>query len=105
MKKWLFKIGYNVSLINVDFPLPETPVTAIVRPKGNSTLIFFKLFPLQPFNVSFFSDFLLFLGTSIESSWFKNLAVIVEDFNIFSKVPSKIMLPPFFPAFGPISIM
>jgi hypothetical protein len=29
-----------------DFPLPDTPVTQIILPKGNSIETFFKLFPV-----------------------------------------------------------
>ena len=35
---------YNTSLTRVDFPEPDTPVTAVNTPNGNLTLIFFKLF-------------------------------------------------------------
>ena len=39
-------MGNNVSLMSVDLPLPETPVTHINEFKGKVTLISFKLFPL-----------------------------------------------------------
>ena len=35
-------------LTNVVFPLPEIPVINVKQPKGNFTLIFFKLFSLAP---------------------------------------------------------
>ena len=61
-----FKIGYKVSLIKVDFPLPETPVTPIMVPSGKLTETFFKLFPVAPFSESVLPfPFLRFLGTSI----------------------------------------
>ena len=46
----MFKIGYNVSFISVDLPLPETPQTPEIDPIGIFTFIFFKLFPEQPTN-------------------------------------------------------
>ena len=39
-------MGNNVSLMSVDLPLPETPVTHINEFKGKVTLTSFKLFPL-----------------------------------------------------------
>ena len=79
----MFKIGYSVSLIKVDFPLPETPVIAIIRPNGNSTFIFLRLFPLHPFKISLVSDFLLCFGIFIFSLLFKKFEVTVELFKIF----------------------
>ena len=35
---------YNTSFINVLFPEPDTPVIHINSPRGNLTLIFFRLF-------------------------------------------------------------
>jgi len=47
-------------------PLPETPVTQISLPKGNSTETFFKLFPVAPIKlIDFPFPFLLFFGISI----------------------------------------
>ena len=53
---------YNTSFTNVDFPEPETPVTQVNTPKGNCTLIFFKLFSVAPCtSITFdFNAFLLF---------------------------------------------
>ena len=42
-----------MSLINVDFPEPDTPVTEIRNPNGNSTLMFFRLFSCAPFTTIF----------------------------------------------------
>ena len=39
---------YNTSLINEDFPLPETPVTTMNEPNGNFTFTFFKLLQDAP---------------------------------------------------------
>ena len=41
------KTGNNVYLIKEDFPLPETPLTTINLPKGNSIVKFFRLPPDQ----------------------------------------------------------
>ena len=38
--------GYNVSLINVDFPEPETPVIHVNTPMGIFRLTDCKLFPV-----------------------------------------------------------
>ena len=48
-------MGCRVSFISVDLPLPDTPVTQMSFPKGNSSPTFFRLFlrPSQP------KDFLL----------------------------------------------
>ena len=40
----LASMGYTISLTKLDFPLPDTPVTAVINPTGNFTSIFFKLF-------------------------------------------------------------
>ena len=61
------KALYNVCKINVDLPLPDTPVTQVNVPTGIFKLTFFKLFPLAPLisiNLPFFAV-LLFLGIGI----------------------------------------
>ena len=59
-------MGYKVPLIKVDFPLPETPVTQIIFPKGNSTETFFRLLPDAPESLIVFPfPSRLVLGTSI----------------------------------------
>ena len=44
------KVGgkYKMSFINVDFPLPDTPVTTINLLRGIDTFIFFRLCSLAP---------------------------------------------------------
>ncbi|MNS53761.1 hypothetical protein D3C72_865260 [compost metagenome] len=89
----------------MDFPLPETPVTQIILPKGNSIETFFRLFPVAP--VSFRNFPLpsrLFDGTSIFICPLRNCAVMVSEARISAGVPSLMISPPYFPAFGPISI-
>ena len=34
--------------MSVDFPEPDTPVTQVNKPKGMSTVRFFKLLPVAP---------------------------------------------------------
>ena len=38
----------SVSLISVDLPEPETPVTQVIRPMGISAVTFFRLLPRAP---------------------------------------------------------
>src|ERR1017187_5190328 len=39
---------YRMSLTSVDFPDPETPVTAMKQPSGNATSTFFRLCSVAP---------------------------------------------------------
>ena len=98
-------MGCKVSLMRVDFPEPDTPVTTISVPKGNFTSTCFKLFPVQPHRVINFSLLRRIEGTSIFSSPLRYRAVSVCDFNISSGVPWKTTSPPFLPAFGPMSMI
>ena len=41
-------MGCSVSLMRVDLPEPDTPVTTMSFPSGNSTSISFKLLPFAP---------------------------------------------------------
>ena len=86
----------KISLTNVDFPLPDTPVTTLNFPKGNFTLIFFKLCSLAPLT-SKNNPFPLrrFLGTSIFSFPDKYFPVIEFSQSIISSgVPAQITCPP-----------
>ena len=51
----------KISVINVDFPEPDTPVTDINFPKGKFTVKFFKLFSYAPLMTIF--SFFPFLRT------------------------------------------
>ena len=51
----------KISVINVDFPEPDTPVTDINLPKGKFTVKFFKLFSFAPLMTIF--SFFPFLRT------------------------------------------
>ena len=87
---FLLKLFHKVSSTNVDFPPPETPVTQVKIPKGNFTLIFFKLFPEAPFTTIFLLLFinLLFKGTLILSFPDKYLPVkLFSELIIFFKLP------------------
>src|SRR5258706_15414717 len=60
------RIGYRVSLISVDFPLPLTPVTTINFPSGKSAFTLFRLFPFAPFSCKVLPlPFLLSFGNEI----------------------------------------
>ena len=62
-----FKAWYNVCNINVDFPLPETPVMQVKLPVGILRFTLFKLFPVAPListNLPFLAR-RLFFGISI----------------------------------------
>ena len=59
-----FRALYKVCKINVDLPLPETPVTHVKLPKGILRLTFLRLFPEAPLiskNLPYFAN-LLVLG-------------------------------------------
>ena len=81
----LDNILHNISFTRVLLPLPETPVTHINLPSGNSTEIFFKLFSLHPVNlIDLPFPFLRFFGTSIFSLPERYLPVILLSFFITS---------------------
>ena len=87
-----------------DLPLPDTPVTQINLPNGNSTSTFFRLFPFAPFSqIDFPFPFLRLTGISIFIFPFRYCEVIVSVLSISDGVPEKTTSPPRRPAFGPIS--
>ena len=43
-----FKALYNVCIIRVDLPLPDTPVTQVKLPNGIFRFTLFKLLPVAP---------------------------------------------------------
>ncbi len=45
---WVATARNRVSLISVDFPEPDTPVTQVNSPRGNSAVTFFKLLAVAP---------------------------------------------------------
>src|SRR5687767_2261244 len=97
---------YRISLINVDFPEPETPVIHTSFPSGMETSIPFKLFADA---LIILSDFplpsRLFFGTSI--CFRPDKYCPVSDFGctkICFGVPSAMTCPPCSPAAGPRSI-
>ncbi len=40
--------AYSVSLMSVDLPEPDTPVTQVMRPSGSFTVMFLRLLPRAP---------------------------------------------------------
>ena len=95
----------RISFTRLDFPLPETPVTQVNIPAGNPTVIFFRLCSRAPFTtIILLLAARLFWGISIFSFPDKYRAVIdCFDLITFSNVPDAAILPPCFPAPGPIS--
>ena len=92
-----FSRSYRVSIINEDFPLPETPVTQIKFPNGNKISRFFRLLvlTLKSLIVLNLFTFLLFVGTDIFLFLFKYCAVKLLLFFLISvNFPSVITLPP-----------
>ena len=87
------------------FPEPETPEMVTSLFKGNSTVIFFRLFSLHPFIqiLNFESRFFVFF--SICNFPFKYLEVNESDLIMFLKLPCTTIWPPLVPAYGPISII
>ncbi len=67
-----------------DFPEPLTPVTTVSASSGMSTLTFWRLFSVAPFNFIYLVGFLLSAGICIVFSPRKNLAVSVLDLRSFS---------------------
>ena len=97
-------MGCRVSLINVLFPEPDTPVTTISSPSGKVTSTSFRLLPLQPVSCSVLPlPSLRSLGISILRSPFKYCAVSVCVLSMSAGVPWKTTSPPLRPAFGPMS--
>ena len=82
----LFKVRFkalnNVCNTNVDFPLPDTPVTQVKLPNGIFKFTLSKLFPVAPViskNLPFFAS-LLFFGISILNLFERYLPVILSLF-------------------------
>ena len=83
----LCNAGYRIFLTKVVFPLPEIPVIQTNISKGKSTLIFFKLFSLQPVKIILFIIFFLDSGTGISISPVRYFAVRDSVFTILFKFP------------------
>ena len=99
------KYLYKISFTRLDLPEPETPVTAMNLPSGNSTSIFFRLFSCAPKTVSFLPlPALRFSGTGILRFPLKYIPVIdLSQLIISSTLPAAMSSPPLTPAPGPIS--
>ena len=91
------RVFHNVSRMRVDFPLPDTPLTQTKIPKGISTDIDCKLFPVAFLIVRsrFLLTFLLFSGTAIFLIPDKYCPVIESlALMILLGTPVAITLPP-----------
>ena len=95
---------YRISFTRELLPEPDTPVTQVNTPSGNSTLIFFKLFSLAPVTFRYPDGDLLSFGTGITILRLRYAPVIdFFDFMISCADPAAITSPPCSPAPGPIS--
>ena len=100
-------IWYKVSLMSVDLPEPDTPVTHVINPTGIVRFTFFRLFPAAPFNSITCIELkgVRCSGTSINC--LPDRYCPVNDFlfaAICFGVPCATISPPCTPAPGPISI-
>ena len=70
-------------MTRVDLPEPDTPVTQVSKPTGNSRSTFLRLLPVAPVMVSMrdSSQGMRFFGTAISSEPLRYLAV--SDFLFF----------------------
>ena len=74
--KYLLIIEDNVPCIKDDLPLPETPVTQTIQPRGIEQLTSDKLFPLAPIKLIILPlPSLLNEGTGTSNSLLRNLDV------------------------------
>ena len=97
-------MGCRVSLMSVDLPEPETPVTRMSLPRGNSTSTCLRLLPVHPFKIRLLPlPLRRCLGISIFCCPFRYCAVMVSVWSISWGVPWKTTSPPLRPARGPIS--
>ena len=103
----LLAAGYKISLIKLLFPLPETPVIAVITPIGMLTSTFFKLFCFAPLiSMKPFSILRLFEGVSIFNFPLKYCPVMLLGSSIkFCTLPVATTSPPWTPAYGPMSTM
>ena len=97
----------NMSIINDDFPDPDTPVTTVRQPRGILTLIFLRLFSSAP-RIDIYS-----LGFFV-TKFFRVIFFFPERYmpvseclflTISSYVPANITSPPWIPARGHMSII
>jgi len=95
-----------MSSTSVLLPLPETPVTHVIRPSGKRASTLFRLFSAAPKISSHASPGVLrSVGTAICFSPLRNCAVReVFDFSSSGTVPAKTTSPPCTPAAGPRSM-
>ena len=95
-----------MSLISVDLPLPETPVTTVITPSGMRTVTSRRLFALAPTIVTNLSEpGRRSVGTRILRAPDRNWPVS-ERFSLMmsSGRPCATISPPWRPAPGPMSI-
>ena len=85
-----------MSLTKVDLPEPETPVTTVITPSGNTTSRFFRLFSRAPRTVMAL-PFGLRRSGSMAMCWRPEMYAPVRDageFMISAGVPAATNSPP-----------
>ena len=96
----------NVLIVNVDLPLPDTPVMQVSVPRGISQFTFFRLLP-SAFIISIYlllKAFLLIFGISIFNLPERYCPVILFGLLLIcGPLPAATTYPPFTPAAGPKS--
>jgi hypothetical protein len=103
---WVATARNSVSLTSVDLPEPDTPVTHVNSPSGNSAVTFFKLLAVAPMTrkIRFGSGRWRMEGISMRRRPLRNIPVIDSGFSATSAaVPCATILPPCAPAPGPRS--
>ena len=101
---WLAAALKTISLTSVDLPEPDTPVTAMNLPTGNSTSMSFRLCCEAPRTVNEPRSSVRRGGTAISRAPDRNCPVTdARFFSTFAAVPSATTWPPCSPAPGPMS--
>ena len=102
---WRCKDGAKILDTREDLPEPETPVTAVKHPNGNSTSMLARLFCLAPITLRWpFVGVVLSSGTGIERLP-ERYAPVIESLALITcfGVPFATIWPPSNPAPGPRS--
>ena len=98
--------AYSVSMVSVDLPEPETPVTQVRRPMGISAVTFCRLFSVAPTMriVLPFSGARRLVGSGICRVPERYCPVrLLGLARMSSGVPLAMTSPPWMPAPGPMS--
>ena len=97
---------YRISLTSDDLPLPDTPVTQVMTPSGNLTVMFFKLFARALRTVSQPAGLRRLAGMGTDRRPERYWPVSEFGLSMIScGVPAATIRPPLIPAPGPTSTM